>query len=70
MKLTTRLILAATIIVTVTDFIAFIHIKNNPELITIPYIILWIIVTMVPIAINILYSMRKSMDDHSSGIQQ
>ena len=36
MKLTTRLILAEIFIVTVTDFIAFIHLKENPEHITIP----------------------------------
>ena len=39
MNLTTRLIVISTIIVAVTDVIEYIHIKQNPEGLTIPFLI-------------------------------
>jgi hypothetical protein len=62
MNLTTRFIIIVTIVVTITDVIEYIHIKQNPEHLTIPFVIGVIIVTVVPIAINIWYWLRKQKD--------
>jgi heme/copper-type cytochrome/quinol oxidase subunit 4 len=59
MKLTTRLIIIVTIVVTITDLVEYIHLKQHPERLTIPYVFLIIIVTVVPIAVNIWYWLRK-----------
>ena len=55
MKLTARLILMVTIVVTATDVIEYIHIKQHPEHLTIPFLISVIVVTVVPIGIIIWY---------------
>jgi hypothetical protein len=55
MNLTARLILVVTIVVTATDVIEYIHIKQHPEHLTIPFLISVIVVTVVPIGIIIWY---------------
>lgn len=55
MKLTTRLMLMITIVVSVTDLIEFYHLKQHPENLTLPFVILTIIVTIVPMWISIWY---------------
>ena len=60
LTLIAQMFLIVTIIVAVTDVLAFVHIKGNPEHLNITYAILWIIVTLVPIAINIWFHLRKT----------
>ena len=55
MNLTARLILMVTIVVSATDVIEFVHIKQNPEHLTIPFLISVIVVTVVPIGIIIWF---------------
>jgi hypothetical protein len=60
MKLPARLILMITIVVTVTDVILYIHLKQHPEHLTVTFLILEIIVTIGPMAIIILiWHIRK-----------
>jgi hypothetical protein len=58
MNITTRLIIITTIIVALTDTLEYIHLKQHPEHFTIKYLILVIVVTVVPLAINIWFHMR------------
>ena len=53
--------LIAAIVVAVTDLIAYLHLKNNPEHLTLPFVILAIIVTVVPIWINIWFHLEVSL---------
>ena len=46
MNLTTRLIVIVTIVVVVTDLIEYIHIKQHPEHLTIPFVLLVSLVTL------------------------
>jgi heme/copper-type cytochrome/quinol oxidase subunit 4 len=62
MNLSTRLILIVTIVVVATDLIVYVHIKQHPEHLTIPFILLVSLVTVVPIWINIWYWLRKQKD--------
>ena len=60
LSLIAQMFLIGTIIVSITDVLAFVHLKSHPEHLTILYAILWIIVTLIPIAINIWFHMRKT----------
>jgi hypothetical protein len=55
MKLTARFLLMITIVVTATDLIEYYHLKQHPERLTLPFAFLVIIVTLIPIAIIILF---------------
>ncbi len=55
MNLPAKLILMVTIVVAASDTIEFIHIKGHPENLTIPWLISVILVTIVPVAIIILF---------------
>ena len=60
LTLIAQMFLIVTLIVSVTDVLAFVHLKSHPEHLTIPYAILWIVVTLVPIAITIWFHMSKT----------
>ncbi|MBX3052853.1 MAG: hypothetical protein KF753_15315 [Caldilineaceae bacterium] len=53
-----RLIFLTSLIVTITDAVVFYRLKQNPQEITVRYVILVILVTIVPIGINIWYHGR------------
>jgi len=55
MSLFVRFIIIVTVVIAATDGIIFYHLKKNPEILTIPFIILVIIITIIPIAINLWY---------------
>jgi hypothetical protein len=55
MSLVARLIIIDTFIVAITDAVVFWHLVEHPHPITIPFVILVIIVTVIPIAINLWY---------------
>jgi len=50
-----RFVIIVTIVVSVTDIIVFYHLQKNPTELTIPFVILVIIVTIIPIVINLWY---------------
>jgi len=55
MKLPFRLILMVSMVVTATDVIEYIHLKQHPENLTVPFPISVILVTIVPIGVIIVY---------------
>ncbi len=59
MNLTIRLIVISAIIITVTDVVEYIYIKRNPEKLTVQFLIQVILVTVVPLAINIWFHTRQ-----------
>jgi len=60
MKLLPRLILIDAIIVSTTDAIVFYHLKQHLENLTMQFVVMVIIITVVPIEINLWYWLRKS----------
>jgi len=58
MNLAIRLIIISTIIVTVTDVLEYMYIKQNPEKLTVSFLIQVILVTVIPLAINIWFHSR------------
>ena len=59
MSLLTRLIIIVTIVVSTTDAIVFYKVKQHPEKITVEFVILVILVTVIAISINLWYHSRK-----------
>jgi membrane protein YdbS with pleckstrin-like domain len=59
MSLLTRLMVIVTIVVSVTDAIVFYKVKQHPERITVKFVILVILVTVIPIFINLWYHSRQ-----------
>lgn len=59
MKLMTELITRVTIIVTVTDILEFYVIRRNHGKITVPLAIGIIVVTIVPLVINIWFVLHR-----------
>jgi hypothetical protein len=55
MSLVARLIIIDTFIVSITDTLVFYHLYKQPHPITTPFVILVILVTAIPIAINLWY---------------
>ncbi len=58
MNVVTRLILISAIIVAVTDALEFSIIKAHPERLTVSFVILVILVTVIPLAVNIWFHLR------------
>ncbi len=59
MKLITELIIRVIIIISVTDAIEFYAINRHHGVITVPLAIGIIVITIIPIAINIWYSLHR-----------
>jgi len=55
MSLITRFVIIITIVVSIVDVAGFYAIKKHPERLTVPFVILMIIATIIPIAINLWY---------------
>jgi hypothetical protein len=55
MKLVVRLLLMITIVVGATDLIMYVHLRQHPEHLTLTFMILEIVITLVPITIILLY---------------
>ena len=55
----TKLFIIVAIIVTITDVIVFHAVIKNPNILTVPFIIMVIMVTIIPIAINFWFHSRK-----------
>jgi hypothetical protein len=55
MNLAYRLIFISSIIISITDILLFYGIKDHPERLTYPFLGLAILVTMIPIALNIWF---------------
>jgi hypothetical protein len=59
MKLLTELITRVVLIVTITDLAIFYVISKRKLVITVPFVISIIVVTLVPLIINIWFSLYK-----------
>ena len=59
MNIITRIMFIIAIIVSVTDSIMYIKLKDHPERLTVQFIILMILVTIIPIMINVWYHLSK-----------
>jgi len=59
MSPTIDLIVRAAIIVTLTNLIEYVHLKQNPDHLTIPFVLLVSLVTVVPLAINIWFVLQR-----------
>ena len=59
MKLLPRLIFIDAIIISITDAIVFYHLKQHPENLTTQFVVIVIIITVIPIAINLWFWLRK-----------
>jgi hypothetical protein len=59
MSPTIELIIRATIIVTVTNLIEYVHLKQNPDHLTLPFFLSVSLVTVVPLAINIWWVLDR-----------
>jgi hypothetical protein len=59
MSLITELILRIVLIVSIIDVIVFYLINKNPGAITMPFIIGIIVVTIIPLTINILFCLHR-----------
>jgi hypothetical protein len=55
MSLFVRFIIIVTAVIAATDGIIYYHVKKNPEVLTIPFLIMVILITIIPIEINLLY---------------
>jgi dynactin complex subunit len=54
-----RIIIIVTVVVSITDIVAFYHIKNHPERLTTSFVIGVIIITIIPIVINLWWHLFK-----------
>ena len=50
-----RFVIIVAVVVSIVDIAGFYAIMNHPERLTIPFVILMIIATIIPIAINLWY---------------
>ncbi len=55
LSLFTRFVIIVTIVISITDIIVFSKIQKDLTRLTIPFVILVIIITIVPIVINLWY---------------
>jgi hypothetical protein len=53
--------LMITIVVAVTDLVEYVHLRQHPERLTLPWTILVILVTLVPIGIILWYWHRREL---------
>jgi hypothetical protein len=58
MDLLTRYIIIVTVIVSVVDASVFAALKKKPQILTVPLLVLMILATVIPIAINLGYWLR------------
>jgi hypothetical protein len=59
MSPTVELIVRAAIIVTVTNLIEYVHLRQNPGHLTLPFFLSVSLVTIVPLAINIWWVLDR-----------
>ena len=59
MSLITRFIIIVAIVASIVYVAGFLAIQKNPKILTVPFVILIIIGTIIPIAINIWWWLRK-----------
>ncbi len=55
MSLFTRFVIIVTIVVSITDTVVFWHIMRGPAILTWQLVILTIIITIIPIVVNLWY---------------
>jgi hypothetical protein len=50
-----RFVIIVSIVISVTDAVVFYHLWREPRILTVPFVVLVIIVTIVPIVVNLWY---------------
>jgi hypothetical protein len=58
MDLLTRYIMIVTVIVSVVDGVVFAALRRKPRILSVPLLVLMILATVIPIAINLGYWLR------------
>ena len=58
MSIITRLFIIVAIVVIITDVIVFYKVSKNPNILTVQFVIMVIVVTLIPIAINFWFHGR------------
>lgn len=59
MTLFTSLIIRVTLIVTITDLVIFYVISKRKLAITVPFVVSVIVITLIPLVINIWYALYR-----------
>lgn len=54
-----RMFIIVSIVVAVTDLIFYTHLKQHPEHLTLPYVLMVIAITLIPIWINFWYHILR-----------
>lgn len=69
MSLFVRFIIVVTVVISATDGIIYYHVKKNPGVLTLTYLIMVIIITIIPIAISLWYWLifRKNSNNKIKG---
>jgi hypothetical protein len=65
MSLSLRIIIVSVVDITVTDSVVYYHLKQNPAGLTLPLLIAWILVTLLPILLVLWvwrYQQPKKLD--------
>jgi len=55
MNLPLRIIIVSIVDITVTDSVIFYHLKQHPENLTTPLLLAWILITLLPIGLVLLF---------------
>ena len=59
MNIYARIMLIVSLVITITDVVFYLHLKKHPENLTVPFLIGVILITIIPIAINIWVHLGK-----------
>ena len=59
MSLFRKFMIITTLVISITDFVVFYHIKGHPEKITRRFVIQVIVITLIPLAINYRYHLFR-----------
>jgi heme/copper-type cytochrome/quinol oxidase subunit 4 len=54
-----RILITVAIVVALTDLIMFYHVQRSPQILTLPFVVLVIIITIIPIAVSLWYCVPK-----------
>ncbi len=59
MNIFARIMVLVSIVITVTDVVVYLHLRKHPENLTTPFLVGVIVITIIPIAINIWVHLGK-----------
>lgn len=50
-----RFLIIVAVVIAITDLVVFYHVMKDPTIVTVPFIVLVIIITIIPITVNLWY---------------